>query len=239
MPAAKKGPPASTTKAAAAGAGGEILCEASWSATQWLNLGPLGLTVEYPPWIVPMIATEPGGGLFFGFNAKTTDLASGIQATSYFAIVSKLGADCQPLWVRPLVQGESDVLQVTSVQSDSQGNLVLAGWFSGTLDFGDGAVAESANGRAFFISKLDADGSHLWTRVHAIGENIAELRIIRLEDDRRTLPGWRRVRSTTRGQRVTAQRRCIRAGPYLSRPQPVQRRGWLAGDQDDPLRIQA
>jgi len=43
------------------------------------------------------------------------------------------------------------------------GDLVIAGTFEGTEDFGGGARSSAGSGDAFFL-RLDADGNHLWDR---------------------------------------------------------------------------
>jgi hypothetical protein len=49
------------------------------------------------------------------------------------------------------------------VAADAAGNVVVAGWFEATVDFGGGAKASYGN-RDVFVMKLDVEGRHLWSR---------------------------------------------------------------------------
>lgn len=48
------------------------------------------------------------------------------------------------------------------VAADANGNVVVAGWFEHTVDFGGGAKASFGN-RDVFVLKLDAAGRHVWS----------------------------------------------------------------------------
>jgi Bacterial Ig domain/Putative binding domain, N-terminal len=50
-----------------------------------------------------------------------------------------------------------------SIREDKNGNVVVVGGFSGSVDFGGGTVA-STNGQEMFIVKYDASGTYLWSR---------------------------------------------------------------------------
>jgi hypothetical protein len=58
--------------------------------------------------------------------------------------------------------GDGSKQQVTGIAVDAEGNLILVGYFSGTIDFG-GAPLTSA-GLDVFVAKLDMDGNHLWSK---------------------------------------------------------------------------
>jgi hypothetical protein len=49
------------------------------------------------------------------------------------------------------------------VAVDASGNLILTGFFLGTVDFGGGPLSEPA-GYDVFLAKLDAAGSHVWSK---------------------------------------------------------------------------
>lgn len=49
------------------------------------------------------------------------------------------------------------------VSVDSEGNVILAGVFSSTIDFGGGALT-GAGDTDVFVAKLDASGKHLWSK---------------------------------------------------------------------------
>jgi hypothetical protein len=164
--------------ASATGAGqGETLCREEWTASQGPNVGSILLTWHYPPWLLPLIAAD-GAGVVVGVNAPRTSLAGGaLDAGDYAAVIAKLDLDCKPVWTRTLA-GPSMGITLTSLQVDPDSNLLLAGWLRGSLDYGDGLVGEvDDQGTGLFISKLDASGVHVWTRVFPTGENISELRV--------------------------------------------------------------
>lgn len=70
--------------------------------------------------------------------------------------------------------GDSLRQLVYGVDVDDAGNTVIAGTFSGTLDFG-GAPLVSAGGSDVFIVKLDASCSHVWSyRFGAAGDQLAD-----------------------------------------------------------------
>jgi len=48
------------------------------------------------------------------------------------------------------------------VAIDSSGNIVVAGTFTGTIDFGDGTPDSSAGGDDAFVAKYDSAGSYVW-----------------------------------------------------------------------------
>lgn len=64
-------------------------------------------------------------------------------------------------WSRSL--GGSGGEYVNDVAVDAAGNIFLAGAFTGTVDFGGGALT-SAGDSDIFLVKLDPTGKHLWSR---------------------------------------------------------------------------
>jgi hypothetical protein len=62
--------------------------------------------------------------------------------------------------------GDSDTLNLIShgvAVADEVGSVLLTGQFSGTADFGSGPV-DSAGADDVFVTKLDPNGGHLWSR---------------------------------------------------------------------------
>jgi hypothetical protein len=51
----------------------------------------------------------------------------------------------------------------TCAAVDAAGNVVVGGFFAGTVDFGGGAFTSSGDARIFLV-KLDPTGAHLWSR---------------------------------------------------------------------------
>ncbi|MEZ4372060.1 MAG: hypothetical protein R3B07_14605 [Polyangiaceae bacterium] len=60
--------------------------------------------------------------------------------------------------------GDSGVDQrARGVALDSAGNIIVVGYFSGTINFG-GSDLVSAGGRDVFLAKFDSSGNHLWSK---------------------------------------------------------------------------
>jgi len=68
------------------------------------------------------------------------------------------------LWSKRLGSSQTDV--GTSVAMDGSGNVVLTGWFTGTVDFGGGPLTiDSSIGSALFLAKYSATGTHVWSKI--------------------------------------------------------------------------
>jgi hypothetical protein len=59
--------------------------------------------------------------------------------------------------------GGTDFDEGHDITVDAAGNVIVAGWFSGTADLGGGPMA-SAGLRDIFVAKYDAAGNHIWSR---------------------------------------------------------------------------
>lgn len=82
---------------------------------------------------------------------------------SYDIYVSKLDAAGNNVWVRRIGGTQAD--QSRSLVVDGLGNVIVAGTFTGTVDFdpGSGIVnLTSAGGNDGFILKLDSNGNFIW-----------------------------------------------------------------------------
>ncbi|MDB4944831.1 MAG: hypothetical protein JWP97_4365 [Labilithrix sp.] len=77
--------------------------------------------------------------------------------------VAKVDSTGKHLWSRRFggIAGAED--RGRSVATDAAGNVVVAGNFSGTIDFGGGPLV-SAGSWDIFVAKLDAAGNHLWSK---------------------------------------------------------------------------
>jgi hypothetical protein len=65
------------------------------------------------------------------------------------------------LWAKRF--GDAGDQIATGIATDAAGNVFVAGRFAGTVDFGGGPLT-SAGGTDIFVVKLDASGSHLWSK---------------------------------------------------------------------------
>lgn len=66
-----------------------------------------------------------------------------------------------PLWSKRF--GDGSTQAATSIAVDGAGNVVVAGYFSGSINFG-GNTLQSAGGQDIFVAKLDPNGGHLWSK---------------------------------------------------------------------------
>jgi len=110
-------------------------------------------------------ADGSGNVLVSGYIQGTVDFGGGplTSAGSYDIFVVKLsGANGAHLWSKRF--GDTDYDLGYDVAADTSGNVLLAGNFSGTVDFGGGPLT-SAGSRDIFVAKFSgADGSHLWSK---------------------------------------------------------------------------
>ncbi|MBI4703227.1 MAG: hypothetical protein HY744_19090 [Deltaproteobacteria bacterium] len=72
----------------------------------------------------------------------------------------KLDPDGKLLWSKRFGGPDND--RSGSIAADAAGNVVLTGWFSDSIDLGDGKL-ESAGKSDVFAAKLDPDGKLLWS----------------------------------------------------------------------------
>jgi hypothetical protein len=80
--------------------------------------------------------------------------------------VSKISTSGDFSWAFQI--GGTGYDDVTSVETDLSGNIIVAGKFEDTVDFDPGVGSEqhTSNGFSdFFLCKYGSDGSHIWTRV--------------------------------------------------------------------------
>ncbi|WP_437666071.1 hypothetical protein [Sorangium sp. So ce1182] len=75
--------------------------------------------------------------------------------------------------------GESGVDSAVSVTVDPEGNPIVIGRFSGTIDLGGGPLV-AQGGSASYLAKFDRDGKHLWSKAFPLnlsgGQHIAHNR---------------------------------------------------------------
>lgn len=84
------------------------------------------------------------------------------------AFVAKFDSLGELEWVKRA--GNFNEQYATAAVVDALGNIVVVGTFTGSIDFGD--PVSSAGGEDFFVAKLSADGTPLWSK--AFGDGGAE-----------------------------------------------------------------
>ena len=101
-----------------------------------------------------VIAGELTGTVDFGDGPRTAS-----EGVAVFA--AKLDAAGSPVWSK--VFGESGSSSLKKIAVDGAGNVLLAGEFTGGIDFGSG-VLESEDAEDVFVVKLDVDGRARWSQ---------------------------------------------------------------------------
>lgn len=105
-----------------------------------------------------------GDAIVTGGFAGTLSIGPGaplVSAGAPHVFVAKLDPAGAPLWSRAFGAPMSPSV-ATSVAVDSAGNLLLAGYFKGTLDLG-GPLLVSQGDTDAFVAKLDPTGAPLWS----------------------------------------------------------------------------
>jgi hypothetical protein len=100
-----------------------------------------------------IVAGDFWGTVDFGGGALT-------DAGDEDIFVAKFGPDGAQLWSKRF--GDVDAQYTQSVAIDALGNVIVAGDFWGSVDFGGGALTCAGNGD-IFVAKFGSDGAHLWS----------------------------------------------------------------------------
>ncbi len=108
--------------------------------------------------------------------------ASGSSISSF---ISKFAPDGSYVWGKTF-SGESSSVQAISY--DSSGDIYVAGFYSGTVDFNPGAGVDNhtsagGTGGDAFVAKLNSDGSFAWARTFGNTESTSVLGMVVGSDD--------------------------------------------------------
>jgi len=111
------------------------------------------------------VAVDPAGNVVIVGSFVDSDIDFGLgplrSAGGSDVFVAQLDPGGDPRWNRSFGGAASD--EATAVGMDGGGNIVVAGNFAGTVDFGLGPL-HSAGGTDVFVLRLDADGRPSWSR---------------------------------------------------------------------------
>jgi len=103
---------------------------------------------------------DVGNVIVTGRFSGTIDFGGAPFAGGDDIFVVKLDSAGNHVWSKGF--GDANTQNGNGVAVDPNGNVIIAGEFSGTADFGGGPLV-SAGGTDIFVSKLDASGGHLWS----------------------------------------------------------------------------
>ena len=110
------------------------------------------------------VAADGAGNVFLmgDFTGKV-DFGSGtlVSAGSYDVFLAAFDSSGNNLWS----QGFGDIgsQRTGGVAADAAGDVVITGYFTGSMDFG-GGTQTSAGGNDIFVAKFDGAGAHVWSR---------------------------------------------------------------------------
>ncbi|MBI4704240.1 MAG: hypothetical protein HY744_24280 [Deltaproteobacteria bacterium] len=100
--------------------------------------------------------------LFLGGDILST------SATYYNVFLAKLDPTGKHLWSKGFGDGTSHQYG-WRVRTDSKDNVILFGYFRGSIDFGGGALVASTGNWDLFLAKFDSTGKHLWSKQYGDG----------------------------------------------------------------------
>ncbi len=119
------------------------------------------------------VTLDGSGNLYVtGYFSGTADFAprdgtdDHTSAGGYDIFLTRITTDGSYVWTRTMGGPSSDI--GNSVTVDGSGDLYVAGYFNGTVDFDPGEGTEyhtsAAGSQDIFLTRIDADGSYGWTR---------------------------------------------------------------------------
>jgi hypothetical protein len=108
-------------------------------------------------------ADAQGNVVVTGFIGGTADFGGGpiVSAGGFDVFAVKLAQDGKHLWSKRF--GDASEQGGWDVAVDEAGNVVVVGYFAGTIDFG-GTPLTSAGDSDAFVAKLDPAGTHVWSK---------------------------------------------------------------------------
>ncbi|MFT3769337.1 MAG: MopE-related protein [Minicystis sp.] len=122
------------------------------------------------------VATDAAGNVYVvGYLQGTLDWGCGVMTSTGGnnpdAFVAKLnGSTGACIWSKSY--GDANIQYGNSIAVDSAGNVLVAGFFLGSINLGGGALT-SAGANDVFVAKLDAGGNHVWSKRYGDANNQA------------------------------------------------------------------
>lgn len=110
------------------------------------------------------LAVDASGNVVVaGYFEGTVDFGGGelTSAGSADVFVAKFDSAGAHLWSKRF--GDGNFQSANAVAVDASGNVIVTGSFSGTIDFGGGALTSAGN-FDIFVAKFGSDGTHIWSK---------------------------------------------------------------------------
>jgi hypothetical protein len=117
------------------------------------------------------LAVDSFGNVFVtGSFSESVDFGDGELKSmgSNDIFIAKLDASGNHLWSKRF--GDMDDQDGVSVAVDSAGNVLVIGYFWGSVDLGGGSLTSAGSGD-IVVAKFDASGNHLWSKKFGDTEN--------------------------------------------------------------------
>lgn len=111
-----------------------------------------------------IVSDDAGTSYSTGYFSTSAD----INETTFFVqgltdiFISKVSANGANQWTESFGGSQSD--RGLGVAVDGLGNVFVCGFYTGSIDFGNGVSLTSNGGQDAFVLKLDANGNALWAR---------------------------------------------------------------------------
>ncbi|NOK35443.1 DNRLRE domain-containing protein [Corallococcus exercitus] len=159
-----------------------------FAVTRYHADGAVAWSVGHAGQFLPAgLAVAPTGHvLVVGRYYGAPDVGTGPlpQAAAARLFVTRLSPDGMTEWVRTFASsdsGQPGMLEATSLTTDPGGAPIVAGRFSGEVDFGGGPLHPDGSGAqgatALYLVKFAADGSHAWSRTFAASDASSPLAV--------------------------------------------------------------
>jgi hypothetical protein len=110
------------------------------------------------------VAVDASGNIFaIGVFTGSVDFGGGAVMADGFddVFVLKLDPTGAFVWLKRF--GDAEYQFGQSIAVDAAGNALIAGYFTGSIDFGGGALTAGGN-EDIFLAKLDPAGGHVWSK---------------------------------------------------------------------------
>ncbi|HEU4365582.1 MAG TPA: SBBP repeat-containing protein [Candidatus Krumholzibacteria bacterium] len=103
-----------------------------------------------------------GNAILAGFFQGSVNFGGGpLVASSVDIVLAKYAVNGAHIWSKKLGDVASD--DAFGVTTDAASNILLTGFFTGTVDFGGGGITSTSGSVDLFLAKYDANGSHVWS----------------------------------------------------------------------------
>jgi hypothetical protein len=161
------------------------------------------------------LAVDPAGGIAItgSFDQECTfgDAAlTSAGESDVFAV--KLDTAGEVQWAHRFGGAREDIGH--GIAADRYGNLLLTGWFWGSVDFGGGPLQAQGGNKDAFLVKLSAKGEHLWSKRFGSQDHDQGRAVAMTPEGRSALAGVYRFGLTMAGTTLQSARKPGEKAPF-------------------------